>query len=121
MSIAKPWYVYRPSQIPIRIWRMFREPRPGAQRLRLPWGCWITIDPTRSIGRSIWTTGIYDIAVSEVMARLIRPGDLVVDGGANVGYMSILMGLCAGGSGALVSFEPHPDLFDSLSENLRDV
>jgi FkbM family methyltransferase len=55
------------------------------------------------------------------MARLIRPGDLVVDGGANVGYMSILMGLCAGGSGDLVSFEPHPGLFDTLSENLREL
>ncbi len=81
----------------------------------------MTIDPAKLIGRSIWTTGVYDIAVSEVLARLIQPGDTVVDGGANVGYMSILMGLCTGRSGELIAFEPHPALFKTLRENLNQV
>jgi len=73
------------------------------------------------IGKSIWTTGVFDIAVSEVLARLISPGDLVLDVGANVGYMSILMGLCAGHSGELICFEPHPVLYESLRDNLTQV
>ena len=42
------------------------------------------------LGRCLATTGIYNLAVSELLFRLIRPGDLVIDAGANVGYMSVL-------------------------------
>lgn len=122
MSIWKPWYICRPRQILIRAWRTCRYRRLlGPQSVPLPWGCSITVDPTKMIGKGIWTTGVYDIAVSEVLARLIRHGDLVLDVGANIGYMSILMGLCAGKSGELISFEPHPMLFQSLRNNLNEV
>jgi FkbM family methyltransferase len=70
------------------------------------------------IGRSIFTTGIYDIAVSEMLARLIKPGDTVVDAGANVGYMTLLAGVAAGASGRVLAWEPHPELFSVLQRNV---
>jgi FkbM family methyltransferase len=119
MSIWKPWYICRPSQVLIRAWRAVRHRPRGPKSVRLPWGYSITVDPDQAVGRSIWTIGIYDIAVSEVLARLIHPGDLVLDVGANVGYMSMLMALRTGKSGELISFEPHPALYQSLMSNLN--
>ena len=76
-------------------------------------------DPAKMIGRSLFTTGIYDIAVSEVLARLIAPaGDTVVDAGANVGYMTLLAGVAAGSSGRVLSWEPHPELVSVLQSNV---
>ena len=56
----------------------------------------VLADSTKTIGQSIRTTGLYDLAVSEVLARLIDPGDTVVDAGANVGYMTVLAAAAAG-------------------------
>ena len=75
------------------------------------------VDPTRAIGRSIVTTGLFDLAVSELLARLIDPGDIVVDAGANVGYMTVLAATAAGRSGRVLAFEPHPELFAVLCQN----
>src|SRR5439155_1620403 len=36
----------------------------------------------------------------------------------NVGYMTVLMGRRAGPDGRVVAFEPHPDLFRLLQENV---
>ncbi len=47
--------------------------------------------------------------MSEVLARLIDPGDTVVDAGANVGYMTVLAAAAAGPTGRVVAFEPHPE------------
>ena len=79
----------------------------------------VLADPTKTIGRSIRTTGLFDLAVSEVLARLIDPGDTVVDASANVGYMTVLAAAAAGPTGRVVAFEPHPDLFAVLRQNVE--
>ncbi len=76
-------------------------------------------DPTRDVGRSILTTGVYDLAVSELLARLIEPGDAVVDAGARTGYMTILAAVAAGPRGRVVSFEPHSERYALADENVH--
>jgi FkbM family methyltransferase len=54
-----------------------------------------------------------------VIARLVRPGDHVIDIGANYGvYMKFLAGL-VGGEGKVYSVEPVPDTHEILSANVR--
>jgi FkbM family methyltransferase len=96
-------------------------PPRGYTPLRTSWGVPIIADPRRTIGHSILTTGLFDIAVSEALARLISPGDTVVDAGANVGYMTVLAGVAAGPGGRVLSFEPHPELFATLQQNVAAV
>lgn len=119
MAIIKPWYIYRPSQIARRLYRSLIPRASGVRPIPLPWGGTLTADTAKNLGRSLWEAGIYDIATSEVIARLLRPGDLALDVGANVGYITALMGRRAGPDGRVVAFEPHPDLFRLLQENVR--
>jgi hypothetical protein len=97
------------------------QPSYGYTPLQTSWGTEVIADPSRTIGRSIVTTGLYDIAVSESLARLVAPGDTVVDAGANVGYMTVLAGVAAGPTGRILSFEPHPQLFEVLQRNVANV
>jgi FkbM family methyltransferase len=115
---AKPWYVWRPWQLVRRASMALSPPRSGYTVLPVAWGVSVIADPAKTIGRSLFTTGIYDLAVSETLARLIAPGDTVVDAGANVGYMTLLAAVAAGSSGQVFAWEPHPELFSVLQRNV---
>jgi FkbM family methyltransferase len=114
--INRPYYWYRPSQIAIRLSHP-TSPGGGPQLLRTAWGshlyCWP--DP---LGRAVARMGVYDLTVAETLARLADPGETVVDAGANVGLMSNLLAYAVGASGRVVSFEPHPLIFDTLTRNV---
>ncbi len=118
--LGKPWYYHRPGQLFRRLWGGLRGPKTSAV-VRLPWGVEIEVDPRETIGRAIWTTGIYDLAVSETLFRLTRPGDLAVDAGANIGYMTGLMATRAGQGGRVIAFEPQPELAERLRGNVARV
>jgi FkbM family methyltransferase len=120
-QLAKPWYVWRPWQLVRRASVAIKPPRSGYTPLPVAWGISVIADPAKTIGRSLFTTGIYDLAVSEILARLITPGDTVVDAGANVGYMTLLSAVAAGSSGRVLSWEPHPELFSVLQRNVASL
>lgn len=55
----------------------------------------------------------------EVTSRIIRRGDVVIDGGSNVGFFALLAATKLQGSGCVIAFEPDPDTFSLLQENVR--
>ncbi len=114
--LNKPEYLFRPSQVARRLARALRAKRASAV-VTLPWRLPLRIRIADDIGRALWTTGVYDLAVSEALWRLIEPGDTVVDAGANIGYMTSLMVARAGAAGTVWAFEPHPALFAELAAN----
>jgi FkbM family methyltransferase len=120
IGLWKPWFVHRPSQVLRRALASVTQPPPGYSALSTSWGGRVVADADRTIGRSIRTTGLYDLTVSEILARLIEPGDTVVDAGANIGYMSVLAARLAGERGRVLAFEPHPALFDILRGNVAN-
>jgi FkbM family methyltransferase len=85
------------------------------QVVNLPWGCPIEIDVGETIGRSIWTAGVYDLAVVEILLRLADPELLAIDAGANIGAMT---GALAARAGEVWAFEPHPAVFSRLAANV---
>jgi FkbM family methyltransferase len=114
--VNRPYYWYRPSQLAIRL-RARTSPDGTPSLVRTAWGsrlyCWP--DP---IGRAVARTGVYDLIVAETLARLADPGETVVDAGANVGFMSNLLGYAVGPGGRVISFEPHPLIFETLESNV---
>lgn len=117
-KLYKPEYFYRPSQLISRIRYSLFPPAFGMQKIALTWGRWLIANPRQTIGRSLYTFGMYDLALSEMIYRLVRPGDLVIDVGANVGYTTCLMLDRLNNFGELLSFEPLPELFSVLKENV---
>lgn len=117
----KPWYVWRPTQLAVRFWRGCQRTPTGYRPISVAWGSSILANPTTTVGRSLWTTAVHDLAVSETLARLIDAGDLVIDAGAHVGYMTVLAAIAAGDRGRVLAFEPHPDLFELLERNVAQA
>lgn len=110
LSFAKPEYLFRPSQILRRL-----HARPIKQTtVRLPWKALITVNPSEAIGRAIWSLGVYDLPVTETLWRLTDPGDVAVDAGANIGYMTAVL---LARTPFVWSFEPHPDIYGKLAVN----
>jgi FkbM family methyltransferase len=62
--------------------------------------------------------GFYEKAISDITAKLIRIGDVVVDVGANFGWYTLLMCEAVGKEGKVFSFEPNKRMFEVLSKNI---
>ena len=114
---SKPQYVLHPMRA---VRRAMSKPASGnAIRVApLPWGVDLQVRESDAIGYSILVGGVFDPSVTETVYRLIDPGDLVVDVGANVGYITSLAAVQAGPTGRVTSFEPHPQVFDILRSNV---
>ncbi len=87
--------------------------------MRMPWGADLRIKLPELISNSIWIKGVYDIVVAETIWRLIDAGDIVLDVGANFGYLTSLMAVRAGKDGKVLAFEPHPMMFEELKTNIE--
>jgi len=115
----KPWYVWRPQQLAVRLWRSCRQTPAGYRPIPVAWGGSIEANPITTVGRSLWTTAVHDLTMSEALTRLAEPGGVVVDAGAHVGYMTVLAAIATGDRGTVLAFEPHPDLFAVLQRNVE--
>jgi FkbM family methyltransferase len=63
--------------------------------------------------------GSYERDVQELVARLVKPGDVAYDVGAHIGFFSVLLQQLAGATGMVVAFEPNPDVTARLTRNLE--
>ena len=116
--LFKPEYVYRPKQLCLRVVRGFRR-ETSFEDLRLPWGSSIYVHPDHHVGRAIWHLGLYDLTVTEALWRLVDSGELAVDIGANIGYMTGVMAFRVGAGGRVVAFEPQPAVYKKLVRNVE--
>jgi len=114
--INRPYYLFRPSQLAVRL-RTRPNPDGSPHLLRTAWGSHLYCWPD-SLGRAVARTGVYDLIVAETLARLTDQGETAVDAGANVGIMSNLLAHAVGTRGRVISFEPHPLIFEMLTANV---
>jgi len=63
--------------------------------------------------------GVYEPTFTALVEGAVRAGDVVVDVGANIGYHTLLFARAAGPTGRVIAFEPAPDTFRLLEENVR--
>jgi FkbM family methyltransferase len=117
-AVWKPWYLYQPRQILRRMRGLREAPSTKYEPLRAAWGIEMLACPAEHLGQCLSTTGIYDLAVSELMFRLVRHGDVIIDAGANIGYTTLLAAVAAGAQGKVIAFEPNPRLFPILAKNV---
>lgn len=72
----------------------------------------------RVVSGRIRETGIWEPYETSLLQRLLRPGDVFVDVGANIGYFTVLGAALVGAAGRVFAFEPDPDNFRLLQANL---
>lgn len=62
--------------------------------------------------------GYWEMWVTEALYDLVRPGMVVADIGANVGYFTLLMADLVGPTGRVHAFEPNPRLAELVDKSL---
>jgi FkbM family methyltransferase len=97
----------------------FHTPRGAYETVKLPWGLPIQVRPHEALGNVIRRVGIFELHECECISRLVDPGDLTVDAGANIGQMTSIMAVRAGSNGEVIAFEPHPVIFIELKHNIE--
>jgi len=61
--------------------------------------------------------GVYEEFETEIVKKIIKKGDVVVDIGANIGYYTLLFAKLVGNDGKVFAFEPEPTNFELLKKN----
>lgn len=66
----------------------------------------------------LMTDGFWESWITLAMLRVLQPGMVAVDVGANYGYYSVLMGRRVGRTGRVISFEPNPRMAELLRKSM---
>lgn len=72
----------------------------------------------RSITPHMIRHGYYDPGITSLLRRLLKPGMVYVDVGANVGVYAVLAAGCVGSTGSVVAIEANPRIALLLEDNL---
>lgn len=56
--------------------------------------------------------------VIDAMVRICRPGDFVIDGGANIGFYTVMLAKLVGPTGTVAAYEPAPANVNALVANI---
>jgi FkbM family methyltransferase len=74
----------------------------------------------KSLVPSFLSHGCWEAWITRAVARAVKPGAVIVNVGANMGYYARLAALLAGPEGLVVSVECHPRLRELLKKNTRE-
>lgn len=69
------------------------------------------------VSAAIAATGVWEPQETRFLLDTLRPGDVFVDVGANIGYFSLLASRLVGPTGAVLAFEPESDNYALLEAN----
>jgi FkbM family methyltransferase len=82
-------------------------------------GARIVVQANDFIGRTIYFFGDYDPKITWICKRILRPGDVFLDVGANMGVYSLFAASLVGSRGAVHAFEPQPKLAEGIERSAR--
>ena len=67
---------------------------------------------------AVFFYGYYEPFINTLIKSLIKPGDICIDVGANVGIHALFMAHRTGPTGKVFCFEPHPVIHKRLKKNI---
>ncbi len=73
----------------------------------------------RVIAPYILEHGIWEPMETQIVMRLLKSGQNVIDVGANIGYYTLLCASLVGSGGKVIGFEPEEDNYALLEANVR--
>jgi len=75
------------------------------------------LNPTEHIQQQLFWYGYYEKELGELLKKIIKPGEVFLDLGANIGYFSLLVANNSP-SVKVISFEPVAGLFQNMNDNI---
>ena len=81
-------------------------------------GQFLALRTDSGVAEELATTGEWEEAQVELFSRLARPGETVLDIGANIGCHTIALSPIVGETGKVVAFEPQMQMYNLLNANL---
>lgn len=78
----------------------------------------INVSLASEISDHVYFLGEYELEISKLVLKIIKPGDICFDVGANYGWYASMFAKHAGTSGQVHAFEPLPDLYERLQANM---
>ena len=92
---------------------------PDSAMVTLHDGHLLYVDPRdQSVSAHLIARGAWEFWVENAVRALLRPGDRVIEVGANVGYFTVMMARMIGEGGRMVSFEANPHLAELVRRSL---
>lgn len=80
-------------------------------------GYQVYLDEGDSLGLSV--DGNYEPGIAALMRKVVKPRQVALDIGSNIGYFSILLSDLVGSEGMVYCFEPDPITFATLDKNIK--
>lgn len=68
---------------------------------------------------TVFSYGVWEPEITSFVRRIVKPGYVVVDVGANLGYFTVLFSKLVGNRGKVYAFEPEPANFMLLCKNVE--
>lgn len=87
--------------------------------VRLVNGSYMRVDVSEKTQRQIYMHKIFETGLTRYLLMILKPGDVFVDAGANVGYFTILSAKIVGAEGRVISIEPELHNLESLKSNIE--
>jgi FkbM family methyltransferase len=75
--------------------------------------------PKRAAWEPSYLNGVYERGTTSLFQRIVKPGMMVVDVGAHIGYFTLLAARLVGETGKVYAFEPEPENFALLAKNVE--
>lgn len=78
----------------------------------------VPVDYGDVVQRELFLYGVYEPETTREVERLLKPGQTVLDVGANIGYYTLVFAKAVGETGRVHAFEPVPRLRKTLEANI---
>lgn len=79
----------------------------------------INYNPKTYLGRQLFYFGCYEPGICNVVSKLLSPGDVFLDVGANYGLYSLIAAHIVGNTGRVIAFEPQKKLREFINNSLK--
>lgn len=87
---------------------------------RLTDGHFVYVDPLdEAVGAHLIARGYWESWIHRAVCDLVRPGDHIIEVGANFGVYTLAMARLIGEEGSLLSFEANPDLAALVERSIK--
>ena len=81
----------------------------------------LLVNPSRAdlVQLYLYIFRVWEPVITDWFKTVLKPGDVVVDVGANIGYYTTLAAKIVGQAGRVIAIEPFPETFAALRDNVQ--